>query len=600
MLRYSGIAANGGIAIGPAYHFNRSLIVAEDRMLINGEIDEELDKLSYALERSKQELHKISAIAEQKAGKQGSAIFEAQRLMLDDAIVLGSIRKRIRTEQKTAAFVVDSEFSHHQHFLQTSESPLLRERADDVEDVKQRLLRHLIEKQKIISKLDHPAIVVAEFLTPGDAILFSRHELLGFAMDGGGATSHVSILSRSLGLPAIVGLRGAAAHIETGDILIVDGDSGELFVTPDDETLALYRDKLADSVRKKSVAAQTTRSRTVPPTTEDNHRVTVSMNMELIGPEAIEEAERVSKIKGKPVRGLGLVRTEHFLTENDEIPSEQEQTRIYSDLAKRFSPAPITIRTFDIGGDKLIGGGFRERNPFLGWRGIRNLLDQPDILETQLRAILRASAFGTIKLLFPMVTTIDELERTLLHFESAKRDLRSNGEKFDDEMQFGVMIEVPAAALHAPAFAARCDFLSIGSNDLTQYTLAVDRGNEFISYLFDELHPAVLTLIAMTVRAAHQRKKLVSLCGEMGGKLAALPFIVGLGLDEISVAPNKVEQISSLIRMLNYRETQALTRRVLDEALTIPQIKQHLYKFLHKRKLDSQFLTREQIETLAT
>ncbi len=596
MLRYTGIAANEGIVIGPAYHFNRSLLVAEDRMLNTSEVPIQLEQLEYSLGRSTSELQKISNIAAQKAGAQGAAIFEAQRMMLEDTVVLGVIKKRIAKELRTAAYIVDSEYSHHQHFLQTSENPLLRERADDVEDVKQRLLRHLLEKQKVVSKLDHPAIVVAEFLTPADAILFSRHELLGFAMDAGGATSHVSILARSLGLPAIVGLRGAAAHIETGDILIVDGYSGELFVTPDKETLEHYRIKIAQRTPQKHIR---NKSQSFPPKTLDGRKIVVNMNMELISDAAIEEAERISKIKNKAVRGLGLLRTEHFLSANDEIPGEQEQSRIYTDLAQRFSPAPITIRTFDIGGDKLIGGGFKEKNPFLGWRGIRNLLDQPEVLETQLRAVLRASVLKNVKLMFPMVTTIDELDRTLVHLENAKSSLRSNGEAFDDNIKFGVMIEVPAAALHSAAFAAKCDFLSIGSNDLTQYTLAVDRGNEFIGHLFDELHPAVLRLISMTVRSAHIRKKPVSLCGEMGGKTIALPFIIGMGIDEISVAPNKVERVSSLISKISYREAQQLTKRVLTEAQSLPQLKHSLYTFLHKRNLDRDFLSPEEISMMS-
>lgn len=593
MLRYSGIAANEGIAIGPAYHFNRSLLAAEDSSLGAAETVLQLRMLDNALERAKTELQKITTIASQKAGTQGAAIFEAQKMMLEDTFVLNAIRGRIKSEHKSAAFVVDSEYSHHQYLLQTSDNPLLRERADDVEDVKQRLLRHLLENKKIVSKLDHPAIVVAEFLTPADAILFSRHELLGFAMDAGGSTSHVAILARSVGLPAIVGLRGAAAHIETGDIVILDGYSGELFVTPDDDTLALYREKLASLSKTRSVASTVVKDGLAR--TTDGRHIVVNMNMELIGTDAILEAERVSKVKGKSVRGLGLLRTEHFLGSNDEIPSEEEQTKIYTDLATRFSPAPITIRTFDIGGDKLIGGGFREKNPFLGWRGIRNLLDQPETLECQLRAILRASTNGNVKVMFPMVTTIDELERTLLHLEVAKNDLRKAGEAFDEEIEQGVMIEVPAAALHAEAFAARCDFLSIGSNDLTQYTLAVDRGNEFIAHLFDELHPAVIRLISMTVKAAHRRKKPVSLCGEMGGKLMALPFIIGMGIDELSVAPNKVEEITAKIRMLNHKECQLLVKKILDGSHTLPELKQFLYTFLKKRKLETEFLTEKQL-----
>lgn len=598
MLHYKGIAANGGITIGPAYHFNRSLLVAEDRTLATDEIQPQLEQFEYAIERSKNELEKISAVAEHKAGAQGAAIFEAQRMMLADTFVLDTVRNRIRSERKSAAFVVDTEYSHHQHFLATSENPLLRERADDVEDIKQRLLRHLLEKQKWISKLMHPAIVIAEFLTPGDTILFSRQELLGFAVDSGGSTSHIAILARSIGLPALVGLRGAAAHIETDDIVILDGDRGELFVTPDEDTLALYREKLIEIEAKKKITDRKAKDSGFPVKTIDERKITINMNMELISDAAIEEAARMSKVKEKTVRGLGLLRTEHFLSAFDEIPSEEEQTSIYKGLADRFYPAPITIRTFDIGGDKFIGGGFREKNPFLGWRGIRISLDQPETHVEQLRAILRASAKKNIKLLLPMITTVDELEKVLYYLEEAKAELRTAGEKFDENLPVGVMIEVPAAALQASVFAARCDFLSIGTNDLTQYTLAVDRGNEFVSHLFDELHPAVLRLIAMTVRAAHIRKIPVSLCGEMAGKPIALPFIVGMGIDELSVAPNRVRMISGLIRKLKYSECRMLVKKVLDESLTIPELKHTLYKFLHKRNLIKDFLTPAEVEMI--
>ena len=362
--------------------------------------------------------------------------------------------------------------------------------------------------------------------------------------------------------------------------------------------LPSYRELLAEETSKKKIVAARVKDADYPARTIDGREIIVNMNMELISDAAIDEAQALSKIKGKNIRGLGLLRTEHFLSAYDEIPSEADQTKIYCDLAQRFKPAPITIRTFDIGGDKFIGGGFREKNPFLGWRGIRISLDQPETHIEQLRAILRASAEHNVKMMLPMVTAVDELNQALKFLEEAKEELRKNGEPFDENLPVGVMIEVPAAALHAPAFASRCDFLSIGSNDLTQYTLAVDRGNEFVAHLFDELHPAVLRLIGMTVRAAHARKKPVSLCGEMAGKPIALPFIIGLGIDEISVAPNRVRMVSDLIRKLKYSETKALARKVIEESQTIPELKQTLFKFLHKRNLVEDFLTPLEIEMI--
>lgn len=589
METYRGISAHPGIAIGPAFHYNRTLIAADELELSPEEIDEDIARVDVALERARSEMDKITKIAEQKAPEHGKAIFEAQRMMLDDPFVIENVKRRIREERRNAAYVVDTEFSHHQHFLATSENPLFRERADDVEDIKQRLLRHLMKKDKIVSKLDGSAIVVAELLTPADAILFSRQDLLGFATDTGGATSHVAILARSLGLPAIVGLRSAAGHIETGDMLILDGTRGELIIKPDQETLAQYKELVREEVIKEK-ERKLMGEATPPVFTKDGREIAISMNMELISEEAIEEAVGIASTDGKPLRGLGLLRTEHFLTAYDEIPSEAEQSKIYCDLAARFNPSVVTIRTFDIGGDKFSGGGMREKNPFLGWRGIRISLDEPIMFAEQVRAILRASAVGNVRLMLPMITSTHELDIALGVVERAKEDLRANGEAFNEKMPVGVMIEVPAAAIRAEHFASRCDFLSIGSNDLTQYTLAVDRGNEFISHLFDELHPAVLQLIDNVITAAHRKRKPVSLCGEMGGKDIALPFIIGLGIDEISVSPTRVMHIASLIRSIDYRKCRSLVRKALREASTTEDVKQLLREFLDKHQTETSVL----------
>lgn len=585
-----GIVANPGIAIGPAYHFNRALLVAEERQLEQSDVADELIHFDESIEKAKLEIEKISNIAEQKAGTHGAAIFEAQKMMLEDKYFLDSIRYRIKNELQSAAFIVDAEFTKQQHILGTSESPLMRERVDDVEDVKQRLLRHLLRKEKLLSKLIEPAIVVAEFLTPADAILFSKEELLGFAMDGGGMTSHVSILARSLGLPAVVALHTAASHVETGDLIIIDGDDGKLIVSPDPETLTFYKEK-RNTQPEISKNDQLEGKLAYPPTTNDGHEIALSMNMELIGEEAIREAETRSKIKGKPVIGLGLVRTEHFLNANDEIPSEAEQTRIYTELARRFLPAHVTIRTFDIGGDKFIGGGFHEKNPFLGWRGIRISLDEPETFLAQVRSILRASTHKNVRMMVPMLTSIEELDQTFLLIEKAKQQLRDHGESFDESLPIGAMIEVPAAALMAEAFARRCDFLSIGSNDLTQYTLAVDRGNEFIVHLFDELHPAVLRLINQTVMAAHRHNKRISLCGEMGAKYIALPIILGLDIDEISLSPLRIASTVKLIGKIQYSKSKNLVKKILYEASSPSESREMVMDFIKTNDLGNTFKT---------
>ncbi len=581
---FKGTSANPGIAIGPAYHFNRALIAAEDRNIDVKDLDAELTLLERAVALSSNELERIIRIAESKTGDQGAEIFQSQMMMVNDPVMLGTIRSRIITEKKSASYIVDNEFGKFQKLLAESNNPLMVERADDVEDVKQRILRHLLKKDHFAAKFSEPAIVVAEFLSPADAVLFTKEELLGFAMDGGGVTSHVSILARSAGLPVIVALRNASSHVATGAQVILDGDNGLLIIDPDEITLAEYRSRLEQHRISRQVSTPET-LRFTHPKTKDGKTITVSMNMELIGTEAIKEAKRVSQVKGKNVIGLGLVRTEHFLNSNDEIPTEEEQTTIYSDIVREFAPTTVTIRTFDIGGDKFIGGSFHEKNPFLGWRGIRISLDEPEMFQAQIRSILRASSYGSVRLMLPMLTSIDELDRTLSYIESAKTALRANGESFNEDIPIGAMIEVPAAALAADIFAKKCDFLSIGSNDLTQYTLAVDRGNAFITHLFDELHPSVLRLMGMVVAAAHKHKKPVSLCGEMASKPLSLPVIIGLGIDEISVSPSNVRSISQKVGSLSYLKCRALVKKINENATTAEMVRTIVRDFLSNNKI---------------
>jgi phosphotransferase system enzyme I (PtsI) len=428
-------------------------------------------------------------------------------MMVSDEIILSAIRQRIRTELKPAAYVVDTEFSKHQQLLQSGDNALMRERVDDVEDIKQRLLRYLLDRQKWFSKIEVPSILVGEMLTPADAVLFARSSVLGFCIDSGGVTSHVAILARSLAIPALVALHSAAQNVETGDMLILDGERGELIVNPDEETLQGYQreqsfvlstgfDSESDVLDPDMAGARTT----------DGRPVCILMNLEFGSEVAIAEAERLSQINAglskQKSMGLGLVRTEHFLLLHDEFPTEEEQNVLYTDLAERFHPAIVTLRTFDVGGDKVLSGSYREDNPFLGWRGLRVSLDEPDLFLSQLRAILRASAKGNVRIMFPMVTNVEELKKAITFLDRAKQDLREAKEPFDEQMKVGVMIEVPSAALLAHAFVPHVDYLSIGSNDLTQYTLAVDRGNDLIASLYQELHPAVLRLIELTANAA--------------------------------------------------------------------------------------------------
>jgi phosphotransferase system enzyme I (PtsI) len=594
MRRFQGIAVSRGIAIGPAYRYHRTLLYAEDRQLSASEVDDQIARLDTAIKKARTELEKVRKVAEQKVGASAGAIFEAQMMMVSDEIILKTIRERIRTELRPAAFVVDTELSHYQHLLQTGDNPVMRERVADVEDIKQRLLRYLLDREKWLSKIEHPSILVAEFLTPADAILFARANVLGYVNDSGGVTSHVAILARSLGIPALAALHNAAQTIETGDMLILDGERGELIVHPDDTTLRGYEEEVEILARGNDESSPDVFEVDTPVVkTTDAHPVHIFMNLEFGADGALNEVERVSRLgaseRSNRSLGLGLIRTEHFLLLHDEFPTEEEQTKLYEELAARFSPAHITFRTFDVGGDKILSESFEEANPFLGWRGIRISLDEPELFLAQLRSILRASVRKNVKLLFPMVTNVDELIRAKEVLERAKDDLRANGEPFDEKLPVGVMIEVPSAAMLAHAFVPHLDFISIGTNDLTQYTLAVDRGNDLIADLFQELHPAVLQLMKMTVDAAHAAGKPVSVCGEMASNPLATPILVGLGVDDISVASANAVSLAQRIKLLSFSETQVLTEEALTKCHTPREVKALVSKFLTERDLNVAF-----------
>ncbi len=590
MLRFNGIAASRGIAIGPAYRYTRTLLNAEDRKLDLSEVGSEIERFDAAVTKARQEIEKVRRVAEQKVGTSASSIFEAQMMMVSDEFILSTIRQRIKHELKPAAYAVDMEFSAHQKMLEAALDPIMRERADDIEDIKQRLLRYLLDRKKWLSKVEVPSILVAGMLTPADAILLSRSSMLGFAIDGGGITSHVAILARSLGIPAILALHSAADQIETGDLLILDSDRGELIVCPDAETLARYEQEQSYMLGGEVEADTPIIEEDAPVArTVDGHATTLLMNLEFGSEAAIVETERLSAAAaqpdGKKMLGLGLVRTEHFLLLHDEFPTEEEQTALYKDIADRFYPASVTLRTFDVGGDKVLSGSYREDNPFLGWRGLRISLDEPELFLAQLRAILRASAHGNVKIMFPMVTTVDELKRALDYVKEAKSALRAKGEAFDEQLPIGVMIEVPSAAIMAESFVPYVDYFSIGSNDLTQYTLAVDRGNDLISTLYQELHPAVLRLIQATVDASKRGNKQITMCGELGCYPLATPILVGMGIDGISVAPGGIRSLAERIRKMHADECKELTARILSSAVSADDVKRQVLEFLSERKL---------------
>lgn len=546
-----GVAAAPGIAIGTAYLYTKHIPRVQVKTITPEEVPAEIERLHTANARSEKELRKILAFAEQKLGSDSATIFEAQIMILSDTILMGTIEERIKRELTNAEAVVSDEISKYKHLMLAATDDYMHERAHDVDDVMNRIIRN-IQDQKLYSRLEGASIIVSETLAPADTVIFSRNQILGYATDLGGVTSHAALLSRSLKIPAVVGLHTATKQIQTGDLIAIDGYAGTVTFHPSPDTLRVLEEK-AEKFRQFEL--QLTGIAGLPAETLDHKRIELSSNIEF--PEEIEFA------KERGSEGIGLFRTEGQLIGRPDYPGEEEQAMVYTQVAEAVFPHPVIFRTFDVGGDKLTPDTHHEENPFLGWRGIRVLLDRPEIFLNQLRAILRASQRRNVRVMFPMVATLNEVQKARAFLRQAQEDLRRKGIPFDEKMKIGVMIEVPAAALVADQIAAEVDFLSIGTNDLIQYLMAVDRGNDSVAPLFQPFNPAVLRTIKHIVDAAHKRGIQAGMCGEMAGDPLATVLLVGMGLDEFSVVPPVLPEIKKIIRSIKAKDA----RRVADKVL---------------------------------
>lgn len=548
----SGVPASPGIAMGQAFLFVKETPRVEERPLTGqAEVDAELERLSRALQKSIKELRKILAFAESKVGDAKAKIFEAQIMILEDAVLISSIQKRISAERKNAEYIVSDEIGKYARLMLAAHDEYMHERAHDMDDLRSRVVRNL-QHEKLTSKLDGSFVIIAHNLTPADTMILSRNHVLGYATDLGGVTSHAALFSRSLKIPAIVGLGDVTRVVESGDYVIMDGYAGVLVVHPTQERIKAYEQK-----RERFLLFESKLStlKDLPAVTTDGHHVELSANIEL--PEELEYVV----LQGS--QGVGLYRTESLLIGRDDFPSEEEQYIEYKRVVDRIYPNRVIMRTFDIGGDKIAPEMAEEANPFLGWRGVRVSLDRPDLFLNQLRAILRASTRKNLAVMFPMVTCLRELREAKKYLEQAKAELRANDVKFDEHLQVGVMIEVPAAALNAAQFGAEVDFLSVGSNDLIQYLLAVDRGNSLVASLYEEFDPAVITTLKHVINSGHKQNVWVGICGEMAGNPLAAPLLVGMGMNELSVVPAVLPEIKKIIRSLDYKSMQELARTVL-------------------------------------
>ena len=555
-MRLKGVGVSPGVARGTLY------VVEDDRddvvkhRIEASQIPTEIGRFETALIQTRSQILEMQERIAQSIGAKDAGIFDAHLLVVEDRTLIDEVLRKLQTDLCNVEFVFQEVATNYANTLSEIDDPYLRERALDIQDVTKRVVRNLQGKApKDFLGLTHPHILLAHNITPSDTATMNRKYVLGLATDLGSRTSHTAIMARSLNMPAVVGLHDASEKLASGREVLLDGYNGLLILDPTPETLWHY----GELEHKRSLVAQElTGLRETKSTTRDGRHIVLSANIEL--PEEVEAAPR------NGAEGIGLYRTEFLYLNRNTLPTEEEQYTTYRKVAEQVQPHPLIIRTFDLGGDKLADAldGDDEMNPFLGHRAIRFSLERLDIFKAQLRAIVRASAVGNVKVMFPMISGLEELNRALEVFEECKTELEKEGHEFDPNTEVGAMIEIPSAAMCAERLAREIDFFSIGTNDLIQYGIAVDRTNERVAHLYQPTHPAVVRLLKMVADAGHEHDIWVGVCGEMAGDLALTPLLLGLGMDELSVGASIVPRVKRAVQSLTHGECQKLVSDSLE------------------------------------
>ncbi len=573
----SGIPASPGIVFGQALVLKEDPVVFDTRQISESEIDQQIQLFYQGREKAVAQLNAIKARAEKNLGEDKSAIFEGHIMILEDEELEDEIIDYLKTHLVTASVAANKIIDEQAKILADLDDPYLKERAGDIRDIGNRLIKNILGINIVdLSEINEKVILVAYDLTPSETAQLNLDNVLGFITDIGGRTSHTSIMARSLELPAIVGTNNATEQIKTGDSLVLDAIHNHVYINPSKEEilrLQLLAERLAEE------EAELAKLKDLPAITLDGHQVDVVSNIGTI--RDCDGADR------NGAEGVGLYRTEFLFMDRDQLPSEEEQFKAYKEVVEAMNGRLVVLRTMDIGGDKDLPymNLPKEMNPFLGWRAVRIALDRREILNTQLRAVLRASAFGNLAVMFPMIISVEEVRELKQVIAQLKEELRQENHAFDENIQIGVMVETPSAAINAKFLAKEVDFFSIGTNDLTQYTLAVDRGNELISHLYNPMAPAVLTLIKHVIDAAHAEGKWTGMCGELASDEKATLLLLGLGLDEFSMSAISIPRIKKLIRNVNFTDAQALAEQAMMKP-TSAEIETLIADFLAEKALN--------------